>query len=90
MRATGYTKLLVVAAVFAGGCAGWWQNGLSAAVACLFLVAGAALWWRGTRRAAEAMTVVDAKAQALRMIRCLPSLDRAGTRPSNEDTPENT
>jgi hypothetical protein len=70
LRGTGFTKTLVAAAFVLAGLAVFWQDWFSAAGAGLFLAAWVGVWWRGTRRAAEAATVVDAKAKDLRLIPC--------------------
>jgi GT2 family glycosyltransferase len=70
LRTTGPTRLLGAGALLAGALAILWQDWLIAANAGLFLATLGGVWWRGTRRAAEAVTVVDAKATGLGMPRC--------------------
>jgi hypothetical protein len=70
LRTTGYTRLLGLAALLVGATSVFWQNGFAAAGAALLLAAWLGVWWRGTRRAAVAVTVVDAKARELGLLCC--------------------
>jgi glycosyltransferase involved in cell wall biosynthesis len=69
LRPSGYLKLLGWAALIAGAGSvvspAWSLAGVAAALAV-----GAALWWRGTMRAAQARTVVNALADQLGFHRC--------------------
>jgi GT2 family glycosyltransferase len=79
LQPSGYSRRLAWAAFIALGLAValWW--GLAAAVGAALLAVLAALWWRGTRRAAQAVAVVEAAARSLGLIRCQPTDEgRAG------------
>jgi hypothetical protein len=70
LRLSGYTRALGFAALLAAGSAALFLDWTPLVVAGLFLATGLALWWRGTRRAAQALALVDTLAQELHLFRC--------------------
>jgi GT2 family glycosyltransferase len=69
LRLSGYTKALGLAALAAAGVAAVWQDWTVLAAAGLSLATCLGAWWRGTRRAAQAVGLVDALAKELRLVR---------------------
>jgi hypothetical protein len=76
LRPCGYLRALGALALLAAGAAAGlasWPAALAAAA--LLLVCGG-LWWRGTRRASQALGVVDYLAGSLGLVRCAPAVPR--------------
>jgi hypothetical protein len=84
LRASGYTRLLVTVALITAGFGCLFQSWLGAGIALGFLVAALGAWWRGTRRAAQAIALVETCAQKLNFVRIGPkqcAAPAAGTEP---------
>jgi GT2 family glycosyltransferase len=91
LRPSWYLRLLGLAIVLAGGATlasllrpGGEVGAALPAAGALIVLACAGLWWRGTARAARAVTLIDAVARELGMIRLagMPAEDKTGEHPS--------
>lgn len=83
LRASGYTRILITAAVVAAAIGGLFQSWLGAGLAVGLLAAALGAWWRGTYRASQAVGLVDTCARQLNLVR-IPRSPTASQRPGNE------
>jgi GT2 family glycosyltransferase len=87
LRLGGYTKTLLGVSLLGGLAALLAWSWPIAAGAGVLLTLGAALWWRGTRRAAEAISVIDGIARRLQLLPCGAPAARVGVPASAGDLP---
>ena len=73
LQPAGVTQALALLALAATAAAVGWPSWPLGVVAGLLVALGAGVWWSGTRRAAQAVAVVDAMAKKLGLLRCEPS-----------------
>ncbi len=80
VRLRNHTKMLALAGLVGATCGVALWTWLPALTACLLLLFLLAVWWHGTRRASQAVAVVDQMAATLGLVRCPPG-DRKDQRP---------
>jgi GT2 family glycosyltransferase len=73
LRPCRHLRALGALAVLAAGAAAGLQSWPVALGAGAALLACGGLWWRGTRRAAQALAVIDYLARGLGLVRCAPT-----------------
>jgi GT2 family glycosyltransferase len=70
LRPSGHMKALGALALLAGGLAAGFALWPAAGIASVLVGLCAGLWWRGTRRASQAMAVINYLACSLGLVRC--------------------
>jgi hypothetical protein len=88
LRPSGYTRALGFASLLAAGIAALLADWTPLVATGMFLAAALGLWWRGTRRAAQAVGLVDTLAKELRLLRCQPSAPAEDKRSASPGQPE--